>query len=134
MHYCEHTPITGHFIYIVSFIAAVALLWGWMYCQLIVKQNGLKLAACKKVLLYFSLAMVSVSLSFYFLFRCISHNGNIGYMLGIEHELRTSDFGLSGILWFVSMLFLIHSVKTLAQVEFPQVKKAGGNEEDSSQC
>lgn len=117
MRYCEHEPIVGYSVFIITFIIVIILLWGWMYYQLILRRKSLKAAVYRKPFLCFSLSMVSLSSAFYFIFRCVSHNGRVGYPTALEHEIRSTDFGCGGILWFVSMLLLIISVKTLVKAK-----------------
>jgi len=47
--------------------------------------------------------------AFYFLMRCVTHN----FGLGADHETRSADFGLAGIIWTVGIIFLMCAIHAL---------------------
>lgn len=44
--------------------------------------------------------------AFYFLMRCVTHN----FGLGADHETRSADFGIAGLIWALGIFFLMCAI------------------------
>ena len=112
---CTHNPIMGVPICVFLFaIAIVATIWKAI-SLMITRQRNLGLPSYAKPFSCFLLGVVNIVFSFYFLLRCVTHNWNWGYEMSLEHELRSSDFGFAGLLWFVSMLLILTAIRMVAR-------------------
>ena len=108
---CTHNPVMGVPICVFLFaIAIVATIWKAI-SLMITRQRNLGLPSYAKPFSCFLLGVVNIVFSFYFLLRCVTHNWNWGYEMSLEHELRSSDFGFAGLLWFVSMLLILTAIR-----------------------
>ena len=112
---CAHNPVIGIPIYVALFAMAIVVAFGKAIFLMIVRPRKLELPLYVKPFFCFSLGMVSIIFAFYFLLRCITHNWICGYPTGLEHELRSSDFGFAGLLWFASMLLIFAAIRLVAQ-------------------
>ena len=112
---CTHNPVMGVPICVFLFaIAIVATIWK-AFSLMITRQRNLGLPSYAKPFSCFLLGVVNIVFSFYFLLRCVTHNWNWGYEMSLEHELRSSDFGFAGLLWFVSMLLILTAIRMVAR-------------------
>lgn len=112
---CTHNPVMGVPICVFLFaIAIVATIWKAI-SLMITRQRNLGLPSYAKPFSCFLLGVVNIVFSFYFLLRCVTHNWNWGYEMSLEHELRSSDFGFAGLLWFVSMLLILTAIRMVAR-------------------
>ena len=92
-------------LFIRAFIVVILVVWGYMAYLLLFKAN-------RKQIEPFILMSCSLALyvpSFYFLFRCVTHN----FGLGSSHEERAAEFGLAGLIWSLSVLCMVLSIKVL---------------------
>ena len=98
-------------VFMCAFLAVILTAWIYTAYLLLIKSKPRRIAPFVFLTGAFGLHIPA----FYQLFRCVSNNFGHGWMLGLEHEMRSETFGLAGLFWAAGMFCLLCAIKAFAE-------------------
>ena len=100
-------------IFIYAFLALILFAWVYTASLLLVKSKPRKI----EPFVFLTGAFGFHVPAFYHLFRCVSNNFGRGWLLGLEHELRSEAFGVAGLFWTAAILCLLVAISLIVSGE-----------------